>query len=121
MPRISFVLDQDTKNELSARAGAQGMSAYVRRILQREWGREDRYYELQASMDALATRLARDAGGGNGRPADNTATQGALFEMLLLLRALAGPTGQSAAQAEVKRVGLPVWGSSMFDGEHDDA
>lgn len=118
MVRVSFTLDQSMKNELSARAGGQGMSAYIRRILQREWGREDQLYEMEASMAALTAQLGRV--GANSQRGGDQMTRGALFEMLLLLRALAGPSRLRGAQAEVERVGLPVWESSMFEAGDGD-
>lgn len=112
MPMVSFALSDEMKNELSARAAGAGMSAYMRACLEQAWGREDRNNALLASLDALTARL--DRGHMTGSAGTQQNTEGALMELLLLLRAIAGPDRIRSAQAEVERVGLPVWGSSMF-------
>ncbi len=114
MARVSFALSDEMYNELSGRAGGAGVSAYVRAALEQAWGREDRNNALLAALDALTVRLDRDGSGGRAEPSSAHETQGALMELLLLMRAVAGPEKLRAAQAEVERLRLPVWGSSMF-------
>lgn len=108
MARVSFRVPDSTKYELEARAGAHSISQYMLAMIERDWHGSDQYEAITAALDDLRAGMGDDAAG-DGTP------RGLLVELLLLMRAVAGPEAQRRAQAEVDRLGLDVWSAGRVE------
>lgn len=118
MPSISFKVTDAQKAELEAFAG-KNLSDYLRRIV---FGR----LEQDQTLDLVLQRLARieeknassppqssPSGTSGETPNLPPEVVGWLLEMLLMLRVVMPEKSRQFAQAEVKRLGLPVFESAQ--------
>jgi len=103
--QVTLRLAPDAWAHLSARAQEYciPLSTYLRRRLEEE----DHIDAELGVLREVVERCARTPASG-GQPGPS-APAGLLVELLLLLRALAGPQRAAMAQAEVGRRGLEVW------------
>jgi len=98
-------LNSDVWARYSAEAQAQGvtMGTYLRRRLEQEDRLEGELAALRRAVERKPPEPATTAGVAGAFPA------GALVEVLLLLRFLAGPQKAAIVQKEVERRGLETW------------
>ena len=92
-----------TRFNVEAQALGVSLGTYVRRRLEEQ----DRF---AANLDVL--RAAIERGAANAPPQASALPpllEGAIVELLLLLRQIAGPQKSLIAQKEVERRGLPTW------------
>ena len=92
-----------TRFSIEAQALGVSLGTYVRRRLEEQ----DRF---AANLDVL--RAAFERGAANVPPQASALPpllEGAIVELLLLLRQIAGPQKSLIAQKEVERRGLPTW------------
>ncbi len=86
-----------------AQAHEMPLAAYLRL-------RVEKWDQLESELTALRRAVERMGKGGGEPNSRGTELQpGVLVEMLLLLRALAGPQKAGIAQKEVERRGLELW------------
>ena len=102
---VSFRLENDVWARYSAAAQARGvtLATYLRRRLERQDQLES---ELASLRHAVEHAASNGSAAGTGKA---SIAPGALVEMLLLLRSLAGPQKATVAQKEVERRGLETW------------
>ncbi len=103
---VGVRLRSDVWARYSAEAQGHGMAlgSYLRQRLENPVQLEDELAALRRAVERV--------GAGEADAEDSPATRlqpGILVEMLLLLRALAGPQKAGLAQKEVERRGLEVW------------
>jgi len=102
---VGVRLRKDVWIRYSAAAQARGtpVATYLRERLEQQDRLENELAALRRAVEHAATVPVPSAGSGSATSA------GAVVEVLLLLRSLAGPQKASVAQKEVERRGLEVW------------
>ena len=103
--QVTLRLAPETWARLSAQAQDHcvPLATYLRRRLEEE----DHIDAELGVLREVVERCARTPGGDGER--GTKVPPGVLVEMLLLLRALAGPQRAAMAQGEVGRRGLEIW------------
>lgn len=114
MESIHFRLPETLKTELVARSGRDGISAYLRAVLEREFGHAERHDDLAAALDYVSSQLSRFADHGVAG-SDSRACLAMNAEILLLLRQIAGPQKQRSVHGILGQAGLDVWQPSITE------
>lgn len=109
MPAITFKCTAAQKDELEARSNGN-VSQYIKDVLFGHMSREDELAHLVEMVERIGNTAPAEGESPRASGLD-LATQGMLIEMLLLMRTAVKPNAQREAQAEVDRLGLPVWQS----------
>ena len=102
---VSFRLENDVWARYATAAQTEGLTlaTYLRRRLEQQ----DRLESELASLRRAVEHTTR--GGSPTAGSKGSIASGALVEILLLLRSLAGPQKAAVAQKEVERRGLETW------------
>lgn len=117
MPIIGFQVTEAQKAELEALAG-NNLSSYLRRLVFARLEHDQSVDLVLRRLDRLETLIASDASNSSPEskteqtPALSPEVAGWLLEMLLMLRVVMPEQSRQFAQAEVKRLGLPLFEST---------
>ncbi|KKO70264.1 hypothetical protein AAV32_17475 (plasmid) [Kerstersia gyiorum] len=109
---VQLRLSPDKRMIYEDEAARQGkaLATYLRERLEAQDDEQARSAALRAE---LANGMAELRGiverGGSSTPGDKTGDPSILLELLILMRAVAGPDRIKMAHAELRRQGLSVW------------
>lgn len=109
---VQLRLSPDQRMIYEDEAAQQGkaLATYLRERLEAQDNEKTRSAALRAE---LANGMAELRGiverGGSSTPGDYAGDQSILLELLILMRAVAGPDRIKMAHAELRRQGLSVW------------
>lgn len=116
MPVIGFQVTEAQKQEIETLAGGN-LSAYLRRVVFAHLVRDHSLEIILQRLDRMETQMELNS---SKTPKEPGSTEGAslpdevvgwLLEMLLMLRVAMPDDRREFAQAEVKRLGLPIFES----------
>lgn len=109
---VQLRLSPDQRMIYEDEAARQGkpLATYLRERLEAQDDKKDRSAALRAE---LANGMAELRGiverGGSSTPGDKTGDSSILLELLILMRAIAGPDRIKMTHAELRRQGISVW------------
>lgn len=116
---IRLSLETEAIYERAARERGVPLRTYLRQKLEESESVEEELSKLHLAIEQIQSAILRQerggTGGGGGSRSGNTGDPGLWLEVILLLRQIAQPHRVQLAHAEVRRVGLEVWGVDKND------